>query len=148
MTIPSSHDRLVRANTRGPRGRKIAVVIAALSIAVIALIWRTRDEPSPNVPDDAPRLYASKVSHKPGALGLPQARTIVDNGVLVYSIRSMDEGDEVLVDVATGKVLAVRDGKGLVIWEPRASKRAEPIHRPDGSVRLDFATRRGTNELP
>ena len=126
MTIPSSNDRPVRAKLRGSRGLKFGIVTIALSIAVFSVIWKLRDDPAPMIPKDTAPVHASKILQKPGTLGLPQARTIVEYGALVYSIRTIDEGDEVLIDVATGKLLSVRDHKGLVIWGPRG--KASPMN--------------------
>jgi hypothetical protein len=109
------------------QGWKPLTVACALSVALVAIVWwwnndrkataptNAETQPLPRPPRGLPVPVALDVNEDPDPIPLV-ARDNFD-GVPVLRIRAGSEGDDIIVDAATGKLLAVRDNRGkLTRW--------------------------------
>jgi hypothetical protein len=126
------------------------VALAATSVLIIgggAIIWAHRESAVPSMdeatlvadgPSDALRPYPAPivdevfVSHSVGTVSRVSAGTrfhsvsyAVENGAQVVKIRVVPDGDELIVDAATGRLLETRPSRPTV--PPPMGKLAAPF---------------------
>lgn len=127
MTSPSPADRSPPPSLRDWHGWKPLAVIAALGAVLAAGILLSGRDPSEAAPSASHPPQGRPVRALPmPAIALAEAENGVPmvahdhfDGVPVLRIRTVEEGDEMVVEAATGRLLAVRDSQGRVtLWPP------------------------------
>ena len=125
MMSPSPADRPPPPRMRDWHGWKPLAVTTGLAAVLVAGILLTGREPSASAPPSQPpqgrpvRALPAPPIALEGENGLPMVAHDHFDGVPVLRIRTVDEGDEMVVEAATGRLLAVRDNQGRVtLWPP------------------------------
>jgi hypothetical protein len=116
--LPDDQSR--KATISNWHGWKLLVATVSLSVVIVVAIWAWHDRPA-SPPPAAPPLGNEVVVIK-RALPMPPDfdKRFVGiahlKGIPVYRIQTSEYGDEMIVDLASGKLVAVRDFQGKTIW--------------------------------
>jgi hypothetical protein len=118
LLMTTSSDNPSKLSSLGNwHGWKPLIVTLSLSAAGVAavLIWHEQPE-SPSKPAENLPLRTKSLPMPPD----PERPLIVlksGQEKRFYFIRNRDQGDEMIVDFQTGKLLSVRDSQGTLVWE-------------------------------
>ena len=95
-------------------------VLVLVAGGALGLAWAVRDpaRPAPKAGDADPAANGRNVPAPPDA-GLHSVTYAVEHGVRVIKIRVVPNGDELVIDAETGRLL-----------ETRPAKRAPPVPKP------------------
>ncbi len=130
MVTPSSSDspssyRLWRWHGWKP----LLVTLVVLGVGLLGfLYWYDTTPPVPPRPDRPPVKISMRLPPVPPNQLLHRVMMGHENGRRVWRIIAVENGDEIIVDAASGTLIAIRDKLGKTIWRPMvATKLSEEL---------------------